>query len=366
MKQYRFAHSDSAAISHSMYYAVENMSQHAGGKGILCAFLERVNKEEVEFTFVALDAGDGFVDRQGQPVLIKEAVKLGDASPWKEHGGRGLTHIENNSHSLTIIEVRGLRKGGSYWEKSQDGSVKSAALSADELKSLAVTHGTQVIFTRRIKLSAGNKHNADLSSSPVNLDAEFRVINGLAEKLATDLKRNKSLFDIFMKTVRSSHAFDKDAHKSPKVDIEIVNGYETGLSNLFGLLRNKTELAKLLFVLSTLRLAYDDHILDKIDVAPLSYAREKGLIFRYNDFIQICPITDSFRRHILIVRSAVSGRKYCLEIKMPGQATEDNRHIIVPNSFTIAKKAWEAYRGKSGIVKPVALVSAKGAFFTLQ
>ncbi|MBU1869039.1 MAG: HAD-IIIC family phosphatase, partial [Candidatus Omnitrophica bacterium] len=145
--------------------------------------------------------------------------------------------------------------------------------------------------------------------------------------------------------------------------IEIEEGYSGDIDRLFKLLTNKNELMKFLLALSVLRVAFADHLSDDSELTPLEYARKEGLIFQYNDFIKICPVAQSFRRHILIVTGS-SGREYYLEVKIPGQS--DVKRYVTYTHSTLSKKAWARYGKDSGVARIVGMVSFLGAFLLYE
>ncbi|MCX5704178.1 MAG: hypothetical protein NT066_06800, partial [Candidatus Omnitrophica bacterium] len=189
----------------------------------------------------------------------------------------------------------------------------------------------------------------------------FDGIETLVLPITSLLRDRKDLFHTLLISQLDEFVITDNCHKvNRKVRIKFYEeNMEKDLSNLTKLLKNRRELKKLLFTLSVLRTFYTQDLSDKSILPPLAYAKEKGLIFNYNDFIQICPITQSFRRHILIV-TGKSGKEYQLEIKMPGQ--RDDRNIVGEANFTIARKVWEKHGEQSGVVKPVAELSTWGKF----
>gem|GEM_PF-3174895 len=170
--------------------------------------------------------------------------------------------------------------------------------------------------------------------------------------LAFALLKNLRLFNVL---ARLNRVDLKDDHVI-SVKPYGMSASDPDLARFFDMMTNKGELKRLMYICSLLRLAISDALPEDSNKTPLEYAREKGLIMQYNDFIQICPVTESFRRHILIVRGS-SGKEYQFEMKIPGQKS-DKRWI--PEIVTDLAHEWSA----SGldIVKPVALFEAHGAF----
>lgn len=137
------------------------------------------------------------------------------------------------------------------------------------------------------------------------------------------------------------------------------NGYKKS----FEIFTSKRELKKLLFILSIVRLAYDQYISDDSDMAPLAYARDNGLIFEYSDFIKISPVTESFRRHILIIKNDNKTEERILEIKIPGERKD--KAEVGDKDFIVSSEAWQAYGSEKdgpGVVKVVAWAKADGEF----
>lgn len=141
---------DSKAVKKSIFYAVENVSQHASGKSVLVVFFKVLSEKMAEFTFASLDYGDGFINKKnGRIMPIDEAVNLGNLG--KEE--KALTNIEKMSHRLAITEVHELKnkREGFYWVKYNSGNIEKGKLNANELEKLPVRHGTKVIFVRQVK-----------------------------------------------------------------------------------------------------------------------------------------------------------------------------------------------------------------------
>ena len=179
LARYAINKADLDLIKNSIHLATENIGQYGKGKGALFLFFKVLNKKELEFTFITLDAGNGFIDSNGDSIEIDEVVKLGNNSPWKESGGRGLTRIERNSHKLSITEVHQLngKKEGSYWVKRND-DVKKGTIPQSELEKLPIEHGAKIIFIRKVR--GDFTPEASVLDSPVTgqVVSEIRLAGG--------------------------------------------------------------------------------------------------------------------------------------------------------------------------------------------
>lgn len=143
-------------------------------------------------------------------------------------------------------------------------------------------------------------------------------------------------------------------HGNP--EIAYYGESEKEFSRLFELLKDETELGKLLTALTQFRKQYPHDLSNNSPLPPLEYARENNLIFPYNDFIKICPVTESFRRHILIVKTE-SGER-CLEVKIPGELKF--KRNLSDKDFLLGQKAWEM--NSENVARPVAMLTTEGKF----
>ncbi len=113
-------------------------------------------------------------------------------------------------------------------------------------------------------------------------------------------------------------------------------------------LQNPDKMARLLFILSLLRMAYPYNLANASEKTPLQWAKENGIEFELNE-LHIAPVSESFRRHILYVKDTAG--TFAVEIKMPGE--RDEKTMIYPEHFLIPQQLWEKYPNDPGVVQPL-------------
>ena len=145
-----------------------------------------------------------------------------------------------------------------------------------------------------------------------------------------------------------------------RVHLRKDKAYQNGeLDDFFNLLKNPDELGRFLFLLSLLRNFYFDGSYRTNGTGVAEYGVQKGAAFLWKG-IRIIPTSDSFRRHVLLVRGK-SGKDYWMEIKMPGE--DKDRDLIHPWHFTLAQKAQADPVLRGRVPAPVAILRSTGKFF---
>lgn len=99
--------------------------------------------------------------------------------------------------------------------------------------------------------------------------------------------------------------------------------------------------------------AYESDQLAKRILPPLQYARENNITFKIGKNLYLCPITESFRRHIIYGTNNAGDISFKLEVVIPGKMID--RQEIGKERFTIAKEMCSAYPKKEYCVRPVGI-----------
>ncbi|MFC1808023.1 tetratricopeptide repeat protein, partial [Candidatus Omnitrophota bacterium] len=89
------------------------------------------------------------------------------------------------------------------------------------------------------------------------------------------------------------------------------------------------------------------------------------LIFKYNDFIDVCPIAGSFRRHTFVVKGN-SGREYTLSLKIPGYTKDTpagSKRFVSKEDVNLAKKFSKWPGGDVAVMPAVGTVRTTGRFW---
>ena len=130
----------------------------------------------------------------------------------------------------------------------------------------------------------------------------------------------------------------------------------TRMPTLWSALQDPPQLAKLLFMLSFLRLAHPFTESATTPLTPFAYAEKNNVSFALNE-LSIIPTTESFRRFILTTGSCFE--RMSVEIKMPGQ--DSDRQGVEYTHFSVAKELWLKHPRDPGVVKPLFFGQFKGS-----
>ncbi len=133
------------------------------------------------------------------------------------------------------------------------------------------------------------------------------------------------------------------------------------MPTLIEILQDDDKLGKFLFLLSVLRLCYPFDLSNSHVKSPIAWSQENRAILRIGKTeLYIAPVTESFRRHIIYTKDNRGNISYAIEIKMPGQ--RENRTMIWPAHYTIAKHMQDKFGENNGVVSPIFFISLKGRF----
>jgi len=158
-----------------------------------------------------------------------------------------------------------------------------------------------------------------------------------------------------------------DSAKSPSLSLkklpQSARWYQDGetvvkkkMPTLFKILKSPKKLARLLFILSALRLAYPYDLANASEQSPIEWAKSTGIEFQLNE-LHILPVTESFRRHILYIKDKEG--IFAVELKIPGQISE--KSLIEPSHFEVSSRLWDHYPENPGTPKPIYFGEFQGA-----
>ncbi|MDD4183107.1 MAG: thioredoxin family protein, partial [Candidatus Omnitrophica bacterium] len=136
---------------------------------------------------------------------------------------------------------------------------------------------------------------------------------------------------------------------------------EEALDAIFG---NETNARSFLKTVTLLRYVYPYKLTLRQEkfLPPLEFAGEDGAVFKIGPQLYLCPITESFRRHIILSKDNAGNIKFALEIIIPGQLP-DRREVGALNRETIAKEFLNAFSDKEYCVRPIRTIElADGAY----
>ena len=105
-------------------------------------------------------------------------------------------------------------------------------------------------------------------------------------------------------------------------------------------------------VASLLRLIYHYNLSQDSSLPPLRSAQENNLTFKIGQNLYLCPITESFRRHIIFGTDNSGKIIFKFEVVMPGQQ-KDRRDPYVNDRYLIAQNILNSYPGNGYCVKPL-------------
>lgn len=90
---------------------------------------------------------------------------------------------------------------------------------------------------------------------------------------------------------------------------------------------------------------------------PLQFAWDEGLIFRFSQTVWVSPVTESFRRHILLIcqRPDTLSSASCYEVVLPGEHP-DRRRTYADRRIAISRQLCRYGREVPACQEPVAVV----------
>ncbi|MCQ9207263.1 MAG: hypothetical protein NG740_05235 [Omnitrophica bacterium] len=141
-------------------HALDNLYQHGGYFGALLLRFRIINNNQLQFSFILLDRGEGFARSHRRHAPLHEAVKYGKSLGIVKGTGKGLYELTElaNYLSITAVDQMSDEPRAYYWEKGFS--------SEQVLDEIPVENGVKIVFDMVVPLKGGGKKRTEPPRGP--------------------------------------------------------------------------------------------------------------------------------------------------------------------------------------------------------